>query len=82
MTPRVGPLTSADVIERVLLENQDDTLRQLEEAQNGLESGQARLPQLEKEIAEAKQEMKHIKKQHTTQPSNVQHAQRKCVCLQ
>ena len=62
LAPRVGPLTSVDVIERVLLENRDDTLRQLEEAQNGLESGWVRLPQLEKEIAEAKREMKHIKK--------------------
>ena len=78
----VGPLTAVDVIDRVLLENQDDTLRQLEEAQNGLESGRVRLPQLEKEIAEAKQEMKHIKKQHTAQPSNVQRAQRKCNHLQ
>ena len=82
LAPRVGPLTSADVIERVLLENQDDTLRQLEEAQNSLKSGQARLPQLEKEIAEAKQEVKHIKKKHTTWPSDVQHTQRKCECLQ
>ena len=64
------------MIERVLLENRD------EEAQNGLESGRARLPQLEKEIAEAKREMKHIKKQHTAWPSDVQHAQRKCECLQ
>ena len=71
-----------DVIERVLLENRDDTLRQLKEAQNGLESDQVRLPQLEKEIAEAKQELKHIKKQHTDRPSDVQHTQRKCECLQ
>ena len=71
-----------DVIDRVLLENQDDTLRQLKEAQNGLESGRVRLPQLEKEIAEAKQEMKHIKKQHTAWPSDVQRTQRKCDCLQ
>ena len=82
LAPGVGPLTAADVIDRVLLENQDDTLRQLEEAQNSLESGRVRLPQLEKEIAEAKQEMKHIKKQHTTQPSDVQRTQRKCDCLQ
>ena len=82
MAPRVGPLTAADVIERVLLENRVDTLRQLEEAQNSLESGRAWLPQLEKEIAEAKWEMKRIKKQHTTWPSDVQHAQRKCKCLQ
>ena len=82
MAPRVGPLTSGDVIERVLLENRDDTLRQLEEAQNSLESGRVRLPQLEKEIPEANSEMKHIKKQHTTQPSNVQCAQRKCERLQ
>ena len=81
LAPGVRPLTSVDVIERVLLENQDDTLRQLEEAQNGLKSGQARLPQLEKEIAEAKREMKHIEKQHTAQPSDVQCAQRKCKCL-
>ena len=70
------------MIDRVLLENRDDILRQLEEAQNGLESGQARLPQLEKEIAEAKQKLKHIKKQHTARPSDVQCAQRKCECLQ
>ena len=66
----------------MLLENRDDTLRQLKEAQNSLKSGWARLPQLEKEITEAKWEMKHIKKQHTTWPSDVQHAQRKCECLQ
>ena len=70
------------MIERVLLENRDDTLRQLEEAQNGLESGQVRLPQLEKEITEAKWELKHIKKQHTAWPSDVRCAQRKCECLQ
>ena len=70
------------MIERVLQENQDNTLRKLKEAENGLESGQARLPQLEKEIAEAKREMKHIKKQHTTRPSDVQCAQRKYNCLQ
>ena len=82
LAPRVGPLTSADVIDRVLQENRDDTLRQLEEAKDGLESGQARLPKLEKEIAEAKRELKHIKRQHTTRPSDVQCAQRKCECLQ
>ena len=82
LAPRVGPLTTVDVIDRVLLKNQNDTLRQLEEAQNGLESGRARLPQLEKEIIEAKREMKHIKKQHTAQPSNVQCTQRQCDCLQ
>ena len=79
MAPGVGPLTIADVIERVLLENRDDTLRQLKEAQNGLESGRVRLPQLEKEITKAKQE---IKKQHTAWPSNVQRTQRKCEHLQ
>ena len=41
-----------------------------------------RLPQLEKEITEAKRELKHIKKQHTAHPSDVQRAQRKCKCLQ
>ena len=82
LAPKVGPLTTADVIERVLLENRDDTLRQLKEAQNSLKSGRARLPQLEKEITEAKREMKHIKKQHTAWPSDVQCTQRKCECLQ
>ena len=71
-----------DMIDRVLQKNRDDTLRQLEEAKNGLESGQARLPKLEKEITEAKQELKHIKRQHTAQPSDMQCAQRKCECLQ
>ena len=54
LAPGVGPFTSADVIDRVLQENQDDTLRQLKEAKAGLESGQVRFPKLEKEIAEAK----------------------------
>ena len=87
LAPRVGPLTSVDVIERVLQENQDDTLRQLEEAQNGLESGPVRfpswkVPQFPGSPAEAKQEMKCIKKQHTAQPSDIQRTQRKCKCLQ
>ena len=66
LAPGVGPLTSADVIDRVLQENRDDTLRQLKEAKDSLELGQVRLPKLEKEIAEAKRELKHIKRQHTT----------------
>ena len=82
LAPGLGPLTSADVIDRVVRENRDHTLRQLEEAQDGLKSGQARLPKLEKEITEAKRELKHIKRQHTAQPSDVQHAQRKCEHLQ
>ena len=65
LAPGLGPLTSVDVIDRVLQENRDDTLGQLEEAKDSLESGQARLPKLEKEITEAKQELKHIKRQHT-----------------
>ena len=82
LAPGVGPLTSADMIDRVLQENRDDTLRQLEEAKDGLQSGQVRLPKLEDEITEAKWELKHIKRQHTTRPSYVQHAQRKCKCIQ
>ena len=70
------------MIDRVLQENRDDTLRQLEEAQDGPESGQARHPKLEKETTEAKRELKHIKRQHTARPSDVQRAQRKCECLQ
>ena len=66
----------------MLQENRDDTLRQLEEAKDGLKSGQVRLPKIEEEIAEAKRELKHIQRQHTAQPSDVQHAQRKCECLQ
>ena len=81
LAPGVGPLTSMDVINRVLQENQDDTLRQLEEAKDGLKSGQVRLPQIEEEIAEAKRELRHIQRQHTARPSDVQHAQRKCECL-
>ena len=65
LAPGVGPLTSAEVIDRVVQENRDDTLRQLEEAKDSLESGQVRLPKLEDEIAEAKWELKHIKRQHT-----------------
>ena len=65
LAPGVGPLTSSDVIDRVLQENEDDTLRQLEEAKDGLKSGQVRLPQIEEEIAEAKWELSHIQRQHT-----------------
>ena len=36
-----------------------------------------RLPKIEEEIAEAKRELRHIQKQHTAQPSDVQCAQRK-----
>ena len=54
LAPRVGPLTSADVIDRVLQENRDDTLRKLKEAKDGLKSGQVRLPKIEEEMAEAK----------------------------
>ena len=81
LAPRVGPLTSMDMIDRVLQENEDDTLRQLEEAKDGLKSGQVRFPQIEEEIAEAKQELRHIQRQHTAQPSDVQRAQRKCEHL-
>ena len=66
----------------MLQENRDDTPRQLEEAKDGLKSGQVRLPKIEEEIAEAKRELKHIQRQHTAQPSDVQRAQRKCECLQ
>ena len=48
LAPRLGPLTSANVIDRVLQENRDDTLRQLEEAKDGLKSGQVRLPKVGK----------------------------------
>ena len=43
LAPGVGPLTSSDVIDRVLQENKDDTLRQLEEAKDSLKLGQVRL---------------------------------------
>ena len=61
----VGFLTSTDVIDRVLQENEDDTLRQLEEAKDGLRSGKVRLPKIEEEIAEANRELRHIQKQPT-----------------
>ena len=69
------------MIDRVLQENKDDTLRQLEEVKDGLRSGQVRLPKTEGEIAEAKRELRHIQKQHTAQPLDVQCAQRKCKRL-
>ena len=81
LAPGVGPLTSLDMIDRVLLENRDDTLRQLEEAKDGLKLGQVRLPKIKEEIAEAKWELRHIQRQHTAQPSDVQCTQRKCECL-
>ena len=65
IAPRVGSLTSIDMIDRVLQENEDDTLRQLEEAKDGLRSGEVRLPKIKEKIAEAKRELRHIQKQHT-----------------
>ena len=81
IAPGVGFLTSTDVIDIVLQENKDDTLRQLEEAKDGLRSGEVRLPKIEEEIAEAKRELRHIQKQHTARPLDVQRAQRKYECL-
>ena len=82
LAPGIGSLTSLDMIDRVLQENRDDTLRQLEEAKDGLKLGQVRLPKIEEEIAKAKWELKHIQRQHTARPSDVQCTQRKCECLQ
>ena len=59
IAPRVGFLTSTDVIDRVLQENEDDTLRQLDEAKDNLRSGEVRLPKIEEEIVEAKKEATH-----------------------
>ena len=39
IVPHIGFFTSTDVIDRVLQENEDDTLRQLEEAKDNLRSG-------------------------------------------
>ena len=58
IAPGVGALTSTDVIEQVLQENEDDTLQQLEEARDNLRLGEVRLPQMEEEIAEAKREIR------------------------
>ena len=77
IAPGVGPLTSSDVIDKVLQENEDDTLRQLEEVKDGLKSGKVRLPKIKEEKAEAKRELRHIQKQHTARPLDVQRAQRK-----
>ena len=77
IAPGVGFLTSMDVMERMLQENEDDTLSQLEEVKDNLRSGEVRLPKIEEEIVEAKKELRQIQKQHTAQPSDVQHAQRK-----
>ena len=81
IVPGVGALTPTDVIEWVLWQNEDDTLRKLEEARDNLHSGELRLPQMEEEIAEAKRELQHIQQQHTAQPSDVQCTQMKYKCL-
>ena len=81
IAPRGGVLTSMDMIEWVLQENEDDTLWQLEEATDNLRSGEVRLPKIEEEVIEAKRELRHIQQQHTAQPSDVQCAQRKYDCL-
>ena len=64
IAPGVGFLTWTEVIDQVLQENEDDTCRQHEEVKDNLKSGKLRLPQIEKEIKEAKKELKHIQKQH------------------
>ena len=65
LAPVVGALTSTEVIDRVIKENEDDTLRQVEEAKENLQMGEMRLPQVEEEIEEAKRELQHIQQQHT-----------------
>ena len=77
IAPGVGFLTSMEVIDWVLQENEDDTHRKLEEAKDNLKLGELRLSQIEKEIKEAKKELKCIQKQHIARPSDIQHAQRK-----
>ena len=73
----LGTLTSTKVIEQVLRENEDNTLRQLEEAKDNLQSDELRLPQIEEDIEEARREFRHIQQQHTARPSDVQCAQQK-----
>ena len=60
IAPGLGTLTSTEVIEQVLKENEDDTLQQIEEAKDNLRLGELRLPQIEEDIEEAKQEFWHI----------------------
>ena len=60
IAPGLGTLTSTEVIEQVLKENKDDTLQQIEEAKDNLRLGELRLPQIEEDIEEAKQEFRHI----------------------
>ena len=71
IAPGLGTLTSTEVIEQVMRENEDDTLRQMEEAKDNLRSGELKFPQIEEDVEEAKQEFQHIQQQHTAQPSDV-----------
>ena len=54
LAPGVGTLTSTEVIDQVIKENEDDTLQKLEEAKEKLCSDEMRLPQVGEEIEEAK----------------------------
>ena len=60
VAPGVTFLTSTEVIDRVLQENEDDTLRGLKEAKDNLKGGELRIPLIKKEIKSAKKELKHI----------------------
>ena len=62
MAPGVRFLTSMEVIDCVLQENEDDTLRELQEARDNLKAGKLRIPLIKEEIKMAKKELKHISK--------------------
>ena len=53
----------------------------MEEAKANLQLGELRLPQIEEDIEEARQEFQHIQQQHTARPLDVQRAQQKYECL-
>ena len=77
VAPGVGFLTSTEVIDWVLQEIEDDTLRELEEARENLKEGELRIPLIKGEIKAAKKELSKISKRHTAHLSDIQYAQRK-----
>ena len=77
MAPGVRFLTSTEVIDQVLQENKDDTLRKLEEVKENLKEGELKLPLIKDEMKAAKKGLSKISKSHIARPSDIQHAQRK-----
>ena len=78
MAPGVSYLTSTKVVNWVLLENQEDTERQLAEAKDNLNKAEHWLPLIKEEVKVAEKQLKKLNKHSNTHPQEKLKTQRKC----